>query len=121
MKPKVAIDFTDVEGGDGIVRLEFNDTEQIDELICTLFEMRQDLEEQIEREKQRRCEKRKRRNKRVKSYDSAPFSKFDEMLSDSLFKVAKDAYDSMDENTKSNLKPIMDLADKIYKERKTSR
>lgn len=118
MKPKVAIDFTD---GNGIFRIEFNDTEKIDELICTLYEMRQDLEEQIKREKQRRCEKRKRRNDRVKSYDSAPFSKFDEMLSDSLFKVAKDSYDSMDENTKRNLKPLMDLADKIYKESKNKK
>lgn len=68
MKPKVAIDFTDVECGDGIVRLEFNDTEQIDELICTLYEMRQDLKEQIEYEKHRRRDKRKRRrdNRKVK-------------------------------------------------------
>lgn len=70
MKPKVAIDFTDVEGGGGVVRLEFNDTNQIDELICTLSEMRQDLEKQIECEKHRRYENRKRR-KNNKSLEEA--------------------------------------------------
>lgn len=89
MKPKVAIDFTDSEGGDCIVRLVFNDTNQIDELICTLYEMRQDLEKQIECEKHRRCEKRKRRmdNRKVKD----------------TFKELEAILDSQNKENKSNI------------------
>lgn len=67
MKPQVAIEFTNVIGTDSKVRMVFDNLEDLDELLGTLVEMRDDLEGQIEQEKQRRYEKRQRRKERKKA------------------------------------------------------
>lgn len=86
MKPQVTIDFTNVIGTDSNVRMVFDNLEVLDELLGTLVEMRDDLEEQIEREKQRRYEKRKRR-KNKKRFEDALIKEFDKLMNEHTERV----------------------------------
>lgn len=66
MKPKVEITLVHEEGLLEDVVLGFTTLEQIDSFIATFEEMRADLEHQIEMEKQRKRDKRKRAKMRRK-------------------------------------------------------
>lgn len=74
MKPKVEITLVHEEGLLEDVVLGFTTLEQIDSFIATFEEMRADLEHQIEMEKQRKRDKRKRAKMRRKLDDDG-FSK----------------------------------------------
>lgn len=85
MKPQVTIEIGS-KNDETSVCMSFNTLEELDELLGTLVEMRDDLEEQIEREKQRRYEKRKRR-KDKKRFEEALIKEFDKLMDEHTERV----------------------------------
>lgn len=114
MKPQVAIEFTNVIGTDSKVRMVFDNLEDLDELLGTLVEMRDDLEEQIESEKQRRYEKRQRRKERKKAKEAEDYIQkiFDDIRS-SMSDTNSTVYQQKDE---SNIDASYDKLNEILKD-----
>lgn len=114
MKPQVAIEFTNVIGTDSKVRMVFDNLEDLDELLGTLVEMRDDLEEQIECEKQRRHEKRQRRKERKRAKEAEDYIQkiFDDIRS-SMSDTNSTVYHHKDE---SNIDASYDKLNEILKD-----
>ena len=114
MKPQVAIEFTNVIGTDSKVRMVFDNLEDLDELLGTLVEMRDDLEGQIECEKQRRYEKRQRRKERKKA-NRAKYciQKILDDISSSMSDTNSTVYQHKDE---SNIDASYDKLNEILKD-----
>lgn len=116
MKPQVTIEI-ESKNGETNVCLSFNTLEELDEFLGTLVEMRDDLEEQIEREKQRRYEKRKRR-KNKKRFEDALIKEFDKLMNEHAERVddesnANVSYAKLDEILKDFNKSLEEYMSQI--------
>lgn len=126
MKPKVEITLVHEEGLLDDVTLGFTTLEQIDSFIETFEEMRADLEHQIEMEKQRKRDKRKRAKMRRKFENKeladtlnqirSEMDEFDKLPVDEKINNILRDYESLEDDSKEILRPLMDIVKRMKKD-----